>query len=248
MTEPSIFGINFSPLSLDDIADKLVRVSPEEDSITLFTANLDHIVKMRKNIAFRSAYSRASIVTADGFPVYFYARCRGLLLPGRVTGADLFPVLIARLSPERHRPFFVVSDEETAERIDNALVEIGFENIETIVPPFGFETDLDYSKKLAEKISVSHPTHLFLCVGAPKSEIWLDRYLEIIGPCHALALGMGANFFARTAQRAPLWVQKIGGEWLWRFMQEPRRLFRRYFVDSWSFFLAIADDLKRKKL
>jgi len=125
-------------------------------------------------------------------------------------------------------------------------MERGFDEVATIIPPFGFEQDVDYSSNLAKTIARHGTTHLFFCVGAPKSEIWLDQYRQAIGSCHSLALGMGANFFAGTAQRAPLWVQRIGGEWFWRFLHEPQRLFRRYFLDSWVFFLAIADDLTQK--
>ncbi len=247
MNNRRVLGLHFSLLSLDQIADKLTKGEPaEETGMTLFTANLDHIVKMRKNPLFRNAYDRATIITADGFPVQLYARWRGVQLPGRVTGADLFPALLERLSPTNHRPFFVVSDHTTALRLKRILNARGFETIKTAVPPFGFENDTDYSRSLARIISENRTTHLFFCVGAPKSEIWLNKYREEIGPCNSLALGMGANFFVGTANRAPAWVQKVGFEWFWRFVQEPERLFRRYFLDSWAFLLAIADDLRRK--
>lgn len=249
VTKFKVFGIDFSSLSLEMLVDELAKNSPDEkEGITLFTANLDHVVKMRKSPAFRQAYGRASIVTADGFPVYFFARLRGAQLPGRVTGADLFPALLARLSPKKHLPFFVVGDKETAACIEGVLVERGFKKVVAIVPPFGFEEDADYSHRLAERVAAHGTTHLFFCVGAPKSEIWLDQHRQMIGPCHALALGMGANFFAGTVRRAPPWVQRIGGEWFWRFLHEPRRLFRRYFIDSWWFLLAMAEDLMRKKI
>src|SRR4051812_32420142 len=91
-----VFGIRFSSLPLDDIADRLVRNPPGREAQMVFTANLDHIVRLRENAAFREAYRRAAIVTADGFPVCLYAQCRGVPLPGRVTGADLFAAIVSR--------------------------------------------------------------------------------------------------------------------------------------------------------
>jgi len=244
----AIFGLRFSAAGTEALADHLAYVSvrPGGGVETLFTANLDHVVKMRSNVAFRTAYERASFVTADGMPVYFYARWRGVRIPERVTGADLFPALMERLDPARHRPFFVVSDADTARRIEAKLLRRGFERVPVAVPPFGFDADEAYSSELARQIAACGTTHLFFCVGAPKSEMWLDRHREALGPCYALALGAGANFYAGTAQRAPRLMRAIGAEWLWRFICEPRRLFRRYFIDSWEFLLAIADDLRRK--
>ncbi|MDZ5698895.1 WecB/TagA/CpsF family glycosyltransferase [Chelativorans sp. M5D2P16] len=243
-----IFGLRFCPAGTQALADHLAHTPPPLHGAAemLFTANLDHIVKMRSNGAFRAAYDRASFVTADGMPVYFYARWRGVPLPERVTGADLFPALMVRLDPDMHRPFFVVSDEETAGRIGTKLAQRGFEDAQVIVPPFGFEADEAYSSQLAQRIAALGTTHLLFCVGAPKSELWLDRHRDVIGPCYAMALGAGANFFAGTAQRAPRLMRSFGAEWLWRFLCEPRRLFRRYFIDSWAFLLAIADDLRGK--
>lgn len=243
-----IFGLRFSAAGTEALADHLANFSPPTRGAAqmLFTANLDHIVKMRSNATFRAAYGRAAFVTADGMPVYLYARWRGVPVPERVTGADLFPALMERLDPAKHRPFFVVSDPDTAGSIETKLAERGFKDVQVTVPPFGFEADEAYSSDLAQRIAAFGTTHLFFCVGAPKSELWLDRQREAIGPCYALAVGAGANFYAGTGRRAPRLVRVIGAEWLWRFLCEPRRLFRRYFIDSWEFLLAIADDLRRK--
>lgn len=244
----SIFGLRFSAAGTQALADHLAGTPLRSDAAArmLFTANLDHIVKMRSDSAFRAAYRRAAFVTADGMPVYLYVRWRGVPLPERVTGADLFPELIGRLDPAKHRPFFAVSDARTAERIEEKLAERGFKHVQVVVPPFGFEADEAYSLALARRIAEGGTTHLFFCVGAPKSELWLDRHRDAIGPCYAMALGAAANFYAGTGQRAPRLMRTIGVEWLWRFLCEPRRLFRRYFIDSWEFLLAIADDLRRK--
>jgi N-acetylglucosaminyldiphosphoundecaprenol N-acetyl-beta-D-mannosaminyltransferase len=245
----AVFGIHFSTQDAEALVD-LLTLEPliaNDEARMLFTANLDHVVKMRKNADFREAYGKAEIVTSDGMPVYLYARWRGIQIPGRVTGSGLFPMLMSKLSPEKHRPFFVVSDHETAARIEIVLAKRGFKDLLTVVPPFGFDTDTDYSAQLARRIAEHGTTHLLFCVGAPKSELWLDRHRKEVGPCYALSLGAGANFFAGTDRRAPVWVQKCGAEWLWRFAREPRRLFRRYFIDSWSFLLAVADDLRHKE-
>ena len=244
----SVFGLQLSLQNLETLADRLTQESPALDGEAhlVFTLNLDHVVQLaRKNAAFRTAYNRAQTITADGMPVYRYAQFRGVPLPSRVPGADLLPALIDRLAPERHRPFFVTSDLETASRIKSLLMERGFDAsaVDTIVPPFGFESDEVYSHELAQRIRAHGTTHLIFGVGAPKSEIWLDRHRATIGPCYALSLGSSTNFLVGTAKRAPRWMRDAGCEWFWRFYCEPRRLFRRYFIDSWQFLRAIREDL-----
>ena len=230
-------GVRFSLYDLETLADRLTQegLAPGKEAHLVFTANLDHIVQLHKkrNAAFRVAYQRAETVTADGMPVYMYARLRGVGLRGRVTGSDLLPALIDRLSIDRHRPFFVSSDQETASRVTALLTVHGFDGgaVATVVPPFAFEHDVDYSMFLARQIKAHKTTHLIFGVGAPKSEVWLDRHRPYIGPCYALSLGASANFLVGTAKRAPRWMRAAGLEWCWRFYFEPRRLFRRYFIE-----------------
>jgi N-acetylglucosaminyldiphosphoundecaprenol N-acetyl-beta-D-mannosaminyltransferase len=248
MNSKKIFGLRFSCLSQDQLVEKLINEPPAgSDAQMLFTTNLDHVVRLRSNAAFRQAYSKAAHITVDGFPVYLYAKWRGLKVPGRVTGADLLPALVEKMSPATHKLFFVVSDNETALKIKGKLELLGFHDVKTAVPDFGFELDDEISIEIARQIASHGTTHLFFCVGCPKSEIWLGKYQQRLGPCYAMAFGSGANFFAGTVARAPKIVRKLGGEWLWRFFKEPRRLFNRYFVESWKFLLAIVEDINSSK-
>jgi N-acetylglucosaminyldiphosphoundecaprenol N-acetyl-beta-D-mannosaminyltransferase len=86
-------------------------------------------------------------------------------------------------------------------------------------------------------------THLLLGVGAPRSEIWADRYRDELGDCYVLSVGAGLEFFAQTKRRAPSWMRRVGLEWLWRLGQDPRRLWRRYLIGSFGFVRAITHDL-----
>lgn len=243
----AIFGINFSPLGLEDLVARLVSepVPTNEGARLVVTANLDHVVHLARNGEFKEAYSRAWAATADGAPVFLYARLRGADLPARVPGPDLFAALMPRLSEKDHRPFFVVSNLATGGQLRNWLISRGFDSsaIGVSSPAFGFEHDEVSSNALAAQIKNHRTTHLILGVGAPKSEIWVDRHRYDVGDCYAMGIGAGVDFFAGVERRAPLWMQRVGLEWFWRFVREPRRLFRRYFVDSWGFFVAVKKDL-----
>jgi N-acetylglucosaminyldiphosphoundecaprenol N-acetyl-beta-D-mannosaminyltransferase len=248
----TVFGLEFSPMTRAEVVRKVVGECIEKGAgpRSIYTANLDHIVHLRRNQKFRSAYRRAWVVTADGTPVFLYAMLRGAVSPERVTGADLFGDILGLIAPLEHRCFFVASSPETASLLTDWLVAREFDraSIDYEVPPFGFEKDVAYSTDLARRIAAHGTTHLFLGVGAPKSEIWADEYWASLGDCYILSAGAGLDFFVGVKQRAPRIVQRVGLEWLWRFSHEPRRLFRRYFVDSLSFIAAVRDDIRDQRL
>lgn len=242
-----MFGLMFSALTRAELARAIERepVPAGAGPRIVCTANVDHIVHLHTDAAFRAAYAAAWAITADGMPVYAYARTRGERVPGRVTGSDLVSDLVGVLSPQRHSCFFIASRPDIAEALRNAMTSRGFaaDRLTFAVPPFGFENDPAYSADLASEIRRCGTTHLFVGVGAPKSEIWTNRHRDQIGDCYVLNAGAALEYSCGLRQRAPSWIQRTGLEWLWRFGGEPRRLFRRYFVDSWTFLAAIQRDL-----
>jgi N-acetylglucosaminyldiphosphoundecaprenol N-acetyl-beta-D-mannosaminyltransferase len=251
LTMSEIFGLTFSPGGLVEIAATIVREPIPEGagSRLVVTANVDHIVQLRKRADFRAAYASAWLVTADGFPVYLYNRLKQSGALSRVTGSDLFANVMPRLNPSSHRVCFIASTEATANGLRVYLISRGFpeNSISVCVPPLGFERDEAHCAELAQQVRQHQTTHLFIGLGAPKSEIWCHQNRYALGDCYILSVGAGLEFFLGNKKRAPTFVQRVGMEWLWRFAQEPQRLFRRYFIESWSFFRAIADDIKHPR-
>jgi N-acetylglucosaminyldiphosphoundecaprenol N-acetyl-beta-D-mannosaminyltransferase len=243
-----VFGIQFCRASRLEIANAVCDTLPEIGSGAnlLVTTNLHHVVILRRSPEFSQAYDNAFMATIDGAPVLAYAWLRGANPAARVTGSDLCPEIMQRLSPGRHRPFFVTSTIESAQKLRRWLVGRKFsdEEIGFFVPPYGFEGDGECGARLAESIRTLGTTHLFMGVGCPKSELWAHRHRFMLGDLYVFCFGAGLDFFAGTRPRAPSLFRKLGFEWMWRFLQEPKRLFRRYIIDSWGFFGAIADDVR----
>jgi N-acetylglucosaminyldiphosphoundecaprenol N-acetyl-beta-D-mannosaminyltransferase len=243
-----VFGIEFSLWNRKQLVDAVsqTEVGPGSGVHLVVTTNVDHIVKLRRNARFREAYRHVWIATADGAPVFLYARLRGVRIPQRIVGGDVFPEIFDALSPAKHRPFFVAAEPMTGSKLKHRLEMRGFlpSQIGIEVPPFGFEHDDSYGDRLASRIRQLPATHLFFGVGAPKSEIWIHQYRDKLGDLYAFGFGSALDFLAGTYRRAPRLMRRMGLEGLWRVMGEPRRLSKRYFVESWAFPAAILDDLR----
>jgi N-acetylglucosaminyldiphosphoundecaprenol N-acetyl-beta-D-mannosaminyltransferase len=229
-------GIRFDRRDLNEIVDSALKTVNSQKLYV--TCNLNHLRVLQSDGDFRQAYGKASVITMDSRPMQMVSRIRyGEQLP-LVTGADLFAVLMERLVPGRDRPFFVASSTNTGERLVRKLVDRGFaaEDIGVISPPFGFEKNGVYSQSLLSTIREHRPTHLFMGVGAPKSERWVARHLPELPPAHIFCVGAALDFTAGLKNRAPAWLGQIGMEWLHRLLSEPGRLLPRYAGDA--YFLA----------
>lgn len=246
-----LFGLGFTSRGFDELVAAIV--APEAGEPTpcrlVATANVDHVVKLQADAEFRRAYAFAGDVTIDGAPIAWTAALAGLRTTGRITGAALFGAVMDRLRPGHHRPVFLVSDEALAGHLRDWLDQRRFPPADTavLVPRRGFEGDPEQTRSILEAVAACRATHLFLGVGAPKSEIFVYRHRERLTGV-ALCVGAGIAFYFGTRRRAPRLLQRLGLEWLWRLLSEPRRLFRRYLVESLPFFpLALREVARHRR-
>lgn len=117
----------------------------------------------------------------------------------------------------------------------------------TYCPPYGFERDAAENAKAIEAIRAANADILFVALGTPKQEIWLSKHQREIGVPVSMGVGAALDFLSGKVKRAPRWVQQCGLEWLWRLMQEPRRLWRRYLVDDMIIVPLLLRELKRPR-
>ena len=195
-----VFGVALSPLSRAQVVEALLTpVAPGAGARLLATLNLDHVVQLQRRADFRAAYARAALVTADGAPVYAWARVRGGAPPERAPGADLLADLMGAWAPGLHRPFFVVSRPAVGEALAARLYARGFaaDAVGWACPPFGFERDAGETARLLAAVRAHAPTHLIMGVGAPKSEVWVDAHRAELGDL------VGVRLRARRATSSP---------------------------------------------
>ncbi len=232
-----IFGFTPTTLTAKQIVARLCEPLKPGDGVQLVvTPNIDHIARLRHDVAFRRAYNNAAIVACDGFPVVAFAHLRGLAV-AKVTGCDLLTGLLQQRDatfPERY--FFIVDSEHTAAAVKAWARDTGFDNsIEVTAAPRPFLHDSDWRASVVRRIQAFCPKFLIMAVGAPQSEIFVDAIRHELPPCWALCVGQAIKVELGLVRRAPSLVQNLGMEWAWRSVQEPRRLIPRYFRASAAF-------------
>lgn len=249
--EREAFGFAVTMADAPGIAHQINthRRAPSEGVGLVVTPNLDHVVQLRRNTALARAYRRAEVVACDGFPLRYHLRLRGVPA-ATATGCDIAASVMRAADIEPwQRLFFVVDCRETAEAVHAWAARRALAGqVATAIPPLGFERDPGFCAELAAAIAAHGTTTLFMGVGAPRSEIFVDSHRDILPPCWALCVGQAVKIEVGLVQRAPAIVRRLHGEWAWRVAQEPRRLARRYAVGSAVFLLAVAEDLLEARL
>ncbi len=211
------------------VIDRIIQDVGEKRGGTVFTINLDHLSKLRADTDFRAAYERASYITADGMPVVLLARASGVPIE-RVTGADLV-VPLSRAAAEAGVSvyFFGTSDEI----LDRAIARLREQIPDLVVagaesPPMGFDPNGEAARDAARRIAASGAGICFAALGAPKQEVFANTAVCAAEGVVYLGVGAALDFIAGHRARAPRRMQAWGLEWLWRAVQEPRRMAPRY--------------------
>ncbi len=226
----NVDGWGISVPDLDSAVAAIAARASRSESFSVFTLNLDHVVKLRRDAAFRSAYRQATLITADGAPVAWLARQKGAHV-SRATGADLVLPLVEEAA-RRQIPVYLFGSTGTvlakAGRAfathTNDLIDIAG----TEAPPHGFDPTGPAADAAIARIAASGARIAFLALGAPKQEIFAARAQAQGVRCGFVCIGAALDFIAGAQVRAPKVMQDTGTEWLWRLATNPRRLAARY--------------------
>lgn len=225
-----IDGWGITAPNLQAALSDIVARAKDGTPFTVFTMNLDHLVKLRRSGDFRHAYRNANIVTADGAPVAWLARWQDRSIV-RATGADLI-LPLADAAAEARLPVFLFgtsasvmarAGRELSDRTDGLIDIAGTLAPSAVFDPQGAEADA-----AIEKIKASGAKLCFVALGAPKQEIFAERAREKGVACGFICIGAAIDFIAKEQIRAPEAMRNSGLEWLWRLASNPRRFAKRY--------------------
>jgi N-acetylglucosaminyldiphosphoundecaprenol N-acetyl-beta-D-mannosaminyltransferase len=215
----------------------------------VFTPNVDHVVQVEKNLAFRAAYDTVDLSLVDGQPLVWASRLLGAPLPEKISGSDLVLPLLRRSAERGWRVYLLGGAPGAGEEAARAIRQQLDVNIVGIdAPRVSAEGAATEEPAVLARIEAARP-HLVLCAfGAPKQELLIHRIAGRLRPAVLLGIGAGIDFLAGRVRRAPGWMSRSGLEWLYRLAQEPRRLARRYLVDDPKFALILLRTMRTPKV
>jgi N-acetylglucosaminyldiphosphoundecaprenol N-acetyl-beta-D-mannosaminyltransferase len=241
----TLMGCQIDNLSMEDTLRRIEGFILSGRPHQHVVVNVDKLVKASRDPGLRDIINDCALVNVDGMPVVWASRLLGKPLKERVAGVDLFEALMRRAGEKGWRVFLLGAREEVVSAVARLyqhkyprLVLAGYRN--------GYWKGEEEEAKVVEQIRDSRADLLFVAISSPKKEQFLGRYqAEMKIP---FAMGVGGTFDVAIGRvkRAPVWMQKSGLEWFYRFLQEPRRMFRRYFIDDMAFIWLFIKEAARR--
>ena len=196
--------------------------------------NVDKLVKASRDEHLRRIINDCALVNVDGMPVVWASRLLGKALKERVAGVDLFEALMCRAAEKGWRVYLLGAREGVVSKVKHiyeqkypGMIVAGYRN--------GYWKQEDESL-VVDDIKSAKADLLFVAISSPKKEQFLEKYQGEMKIPFAMGVGGTLDVAAGNIKRAPLWMRKSGLEWFYRFLQEPRRMFKRYFIDDMVFF------------
>ena len=237
-------GIPIDALTMQETINKIENTILSNRQIHHSVVNAGKIVLMQNDEKLNKSVLEADLINADGQAVVWGARLLGKNIPERVSGIDLMEKLIAISSKKKYKCFFFGAEESV---VSNLVEKYSSLYSQDIIAGYlnGYYSKKD-EKKVVQEIVASKANILFVAITSPKKEIFLNKYKNEFRNINFI-MGVGGSFdvISGKIKRAPIYMQKIGLEWLYRFFQEPQRMWKRYLFGNIQFiYLVIKNKLK----
>lgn len=217
-------GAPVDPVTLEEAVERITSLLRAGGSHQILTLNPEYLFRAQKERDLLEIAWRASLVTADGVGILWAARRLGFPLPERVTGIDLMVALCRRAAAEGLSVYLLGSRPGVAEEAAQKLLQ-RFPSLKVAGTQHGYFTPAEEPEVL-EQVRQARPQFLFVGLGSPRQERWIDRHKEELGVPILMGVGGSFDVLSGRTKRAPLCWQRMGLEWLWRLINEPRRLGR----------------------
>lgn len=241
-----IFNVQFlntfyTNVNLDEFLQIVDECISEGTPRSVVSLNVDQVVKCDRDVRFREAFNNADFVLMDGVPLIKYAQHKGLSVKEKLSGSDLMLSLCEHAADKGYTCYFFGGKEGVPEEAARRLQEqySGLKVVGCYSPPYGFEKSEELIEESCDRVARVSPDFCFVCLGEPKQTLFVQQHMHEYGAKLSFCFGAAVDFAAGNVKRAPAWMQTAGLEWLYRFLKEPKRLFRRYFVDSWRLLAVI---------
>ena len=241
-----VANVAFHNVTMEEAVAQIVQMAQKTGKPRyVCTGNLDHLVTLDRDPEFQAIYQQADLTLADGKPVVLLSRLAATAsrpgLKQRVTGSDLFWELARASEKTGLRLFFLGGTPCAAELAREAVLRRcpSAHICGTYCPPFETFSSDEEQQRIRETILKAQPDILLVGFGAPKQEKWIAANKDILSVPVCIGVGGTFEMASGAVKRAPKLMQEWGLEWVYRFAQEPSRLWDRYFVRDLPFFFKL---------
>lgn len=239
-----IFGCPMDAWSMEQTLAEIDRRIAAGAFTQHVVVNVAKLVQMQDDRTLAAAVTSCDIINIDGAGVVFGGRLLGRNIPERVAGIDLFHRLLG-YAEAKNRSVYLLGAEEPV--LDAAVKAIRTAHPLLRIAGFHHGYFWDREAEVVRAIQESRADLLFVGIGSPLKEQFIDRWRMELGVKFAMGVGGTFDVVAGKVARAPLWMQRAGLEWLFRLLQEPRRMWRRYLVTNSRFLAMLAREMFRRR-
>ncbi len=239
-----VCGVLIHSLTMNQVLGVVNETIVRHGRLLIGVVNAAKMVNLRKDPELRGAVLSSDLVLADGMSVVWASRLLGRPLPERVAGIDLMIRMLELADQQGYRVFLLGATQEVLGGVREHIAST-YPGVEVVGARNGYYTPAE-EESIAREIAATRPQMLFVAMTSPKKERFLARWSELmdVQVCH----GVGGSFdvLAGLTRRAPRRWQALGLEWLYRVLQEPRRLWKRYLVTNTLFMGLVLRDLVKR--
>ena len=229
----NILGVGVSAVNMDLAVAAIEGWIQRSEPHYVCVATVNNITECQRDPEFRRIHARSGMVTPDGMPLVWLSQLKGARHVKRVYGPDLM-LEMSQVSVEKgYRYFLYGGGEGIADRLASKLIERypGLQIVGTDTPPFSPLTT-EEDQAAIERINAAKPDIVWVGLSTPKQERWMASHVHKLNVPVLIGVGAAFDFHAGVKKQAPHWMQRSGLEWLHRLACEPRRLWKRYFINN----------------
>lgn len=242
-----ILNTQIDVLDVKQTVEVVKQYLKEKKPLHLMGVNADKINMLNRNKKLKRIVNDCEIINADGASVILASRYLGTPLPERVAGIDLMQLIVAVAEQEGYKVFLLGARQEIVDKAARVLRDT-HPSLQIVGIRNGYFQKEQW-KEVAESIRKSGADIVFVGITSPAKEYLVDYFLHK-EKINCVFMGVGGSFdvLSGMIKRAPDWFQRHNLEWLFRWAQEPRRLFKRYFVGNLTFIMAVWREKRRRKI
>jgi|WetSurMetagenome_2_1015567.scaffolds.fasta_scaffold20800_4 N-acetylglucosaminyldiphosphoundecaprenol N-acetyl-beta-D-mannosaminyltransferase len=243
MDKVNILDVNIDNLTMEETITFIANSIKNGGKIHQVAVNAFIFVLLTKNAKIKESIVKGDLINGDGQSVVWASKILGNPLKERVTGIDLMEELVKYSFYNNYKIYLFGATQEIVE----SVVKIYSKKYsEDIIGGYrnGYYSQ-DEEERIVKEIAESGAHFLFVAMGSPKKELFLYKYRDVLNMPYIMAVGGSFDVIAGKVKRAPSWMQRIGLEWFYRVMQEPRRLWKRYLTTNTTFFFLVLKERLR---